>query len=373
MRVLQVDYNVGWTAVGEWLEYTVNVNETTTYRAEFLTSSLNGGGSLALELNGTTVLTESTVPISNDWNTYNTFTKEVSLIKGTHILRINITKAGFNLDKITFTKKPTCSLTSYVNINGGGWNQSDTIEVNVGGTVWFGPQSSTTQGQNTPGWSWTGPNTFTSNQRDNTITNIQPENAGVYKVSYTDPNGCLASRDIIINSPCDIIPYVNINSEGWNEVSEVEVNEGEVLFFGPQSNITGVTTIGWNWTGPNNFSGETRSVTLNNIDINDGGIYTASYTTPSGCQSSHEFNISVITSPVTALETNKSNNDALSVYPNPSSNGEFKLSQSVKWEVYSTQGALISKGEGHVIDLGDKPEGNYLLKTPATIEKIIIP
>ncbi len=362
-------YKVGWTAVGEWLEYTVTINETTTYRAEFLTSSLNGGGSLSLELNGTTILAESTVPISNDWNTYNTFTKEISLIKGEHILRINITKAGFNLDKITFTKKPTCSLISYVNINNGGWNQTDSIEVNVGGTVRLGPQSSTTQGQNTPGWLWTGPNTFTSNQRDNTITNIQVENAGIYKVSYTDPNGCVATRNIIINSPCDVIPYVNVNSEGWNEVSEVAVKEGDVVWFGPQSNISGIATEGWSWTGPNSIADETRSLVVNNISLNESGIYKVNYTTPSGCQSSHDFTVTV--SAITALE-NDANNQMLSIYPNPSANGQFKLSQSVKWEVYSIHGTFVSKGEGLEINIMNQPEGIYFIKTPNRIEKIII-
>lgn len=361
-------YNIGWTAAGEWLEYTVNISETTTYIAEFLTSSLNGGGSLGLTLDGTSILSAASVASTSDWSVYQPFTKEVNLIKGKHVIRINIEKAGFNLDKITFTKKPTCSITSYINVNNGGWNKQDTVNVNIGGNVWFGPQSSTTQGQSTTGWTWTGPNNFSSNKRDHTLNNVQELHAGTYTVAYTDPNGCKATSSIVINKPCEIISYVNINDQNWDITSEVTVFEGDEIWFGPQSNISGVPVAGWAWTGPNNYANQNRAISLKKITLSQAGEYVVNFTTPSGCKSSHAITVAVST--VTALENDP--DKSFTVYPNPSTGGQFQLTQSVSWEVYSTQGILINKGESQVIDLVNQPKGMYFLKTESSMVKMII-
>jgi M6 family metalloprotease-like protein len=363
------NYVVGWTAPGEWLEYTVNVDETTTYKAEFLTSSLNGGGSLNLEFDGKSVLASTEVSSSSGWNTYTSFTKEVSLTKGKHIIRINIEKAGFNLDKVIFTKVATCSLTSYINVNETGLKVENTMTTAVGSSVLFGPQSSTTQFQNTSGWLWTGPNNFTSDKRENILNDIQEVNAGVYHVSYTDPDGCTATLEIVINPPCDVIPYVNINNQGWGKMSDIKVNVGDEVWFGPQSNISGAAVAGWSWSGPNNLSHENRTLVIEHIGVNEEGKYTANYITSDGCKSSHDFMVSVST--ITALVNSINNELLLSIYPNPNTNGQFRLNQSVDWEIYSFQGIMIRKGESEFVDLSGEAKGIYFLKTPSSIHRIV--
>lgn len=55
---------------------------------------------------------------------------------------------------------------------------------------------------------------------------------------------------------------------------------------------------------------------------------------------------------------------ALSVYPNPSANGSFKLkteSPLLSWEVYSHDGQKIRIGTGTSIDITRQPKGLYLL------------
>lgn len=42
-------------------------------------------------------------------------------------------------------------------------------------------------------WSWSGPEGFTSSTREATISDIQPAQAGVYKVTYTNASGCKSS------------------------------------------------------------------------------------------------------------------------------------------------------------------------------------
>jgi len=51
------------------------------------------------------------------------------------------------------------------------------------------------------------------------------------------------------------------------------------------------------------------------------------------------------------------------VYPNPSSDGKFKLNESIKWSVYSIKGNLLFCGNSDVIDLSGYVKGNYILKT----------
>jgi hypothetical protein len=56
-------------------------------------------------------------------------------------------------------------------------------------------------------------------------------------------------------------------------------------------------------------------------------------------------------------------NQKLVVYPNPSQDGNFKINNSVPWEVYSMQGSLIAKGTSDSVDLTGKARGIYILKT----------
>ena len=93
-------YVIGWIATGEWVEYTVNVTQTREYELEFHTGSLNGGGSIGIDVNGETLLSSIAVPQTHDWHTYTTFTESVNLVVGEQVWRVNMENTGFNLYKI---------------------------------------------------------------------------------------------------------------------------------------------------------------------------------------------------------------------------------------------------------------------------------
>ena len=101
---LAVGNNVGWTAAGEWLEYTVSISEAALYDFQFLISSLNGGGIISLNIDGTILQSNISIPSTGNWNTYAPFTSTIVLPAGTHILRLNVQNIGFNIDKITVVK-----------------------------------------------------------------------------------------------------------------------------------------------------------------------------------------------------------------------------------------------------------------------------
>ncbi len=80
-------------------------------------------------------------------------------------------------------------LTGRVRVNDGAF--VDTCDVNVctGESVTFDPQP-----ENLSGWSWTGPNDFTSTDRQVVISNVSAQDTGVYTVTYAENDTCMGSK-----------------------------------------------------------------------------------------------------------------------------------------------------------------------------------
>ena len=93
---------------------------------------------------------------------------------------------------------------------------------------------------------------------------------------------------------CSLVPYINVNKEGWNSVSAVSVAAGDEVWFGPQSSRFGADqTEGWSYSGPNGFTSSGRSLVIENIQASQGGTYTVTNTDPSGCKASLEYTVTV--------------------------------------------------------------------------------
>lgn len=102
-------YAIGYTAANEWLEYTVNVTKAGTYSFEAVVASgaKNASFTVSLMDNGTaTPLCTVSIPqtAENDWGVYKTVSGDLSapLKEGEQTLRVTITGAYGNLDKMTF-------------------------------------------------------------------------------------------------------------------------------------------------------------------------------------------------------------------------------------------------------------------------------
>ena len=105
---------LGYTSTGEWVEYTINVQEAGNYSFKATVSSgvNNSGFSINLNKNGKiTKLADIRVPQtgSNSWDTYRVVEGTLSqpLEAGEQILRIVITGSNCNIDKIQFTNTAT--------------------------------------------------------------------------------------------------------------------------------------------------------------------------------------------------------------------------------------------------------------------------
>lgn len=101
------EYNIGYTAVGEWLNYTTNVIYTGTYNISFRVASARSTGSWHLEVNGQTLEgTQLSCPATHasDWHVYQLITTAapVHLDKGKQVIKLVVDGADFNIDYIEF-------------------------------------------------------------------------------------------------------------------------------------------------------------------------------------------------------------------------------------------------------------------------------
>jgi len=104
---------VGYISNGEWLEYTINVEESATYKMAITYSSLNGGGEIGIDIDGSALMSGIAITTTGSWNTYTDLIESITLPAGEHILRFNVEENGFNLDKITFINDSVLSITDF--------------------------------------------------------------------------------------------------------------------------------------------------------------------------------------------------------------------------------------------------------------------
>ncbi|MEO7932618.1 MAG: carbohydrate-binding protein [Chthoniobacterales bacterium] len=100
-------YNVGWTATGEWLEYTVNVAYTGSYRITLRAASLSPQIQGHVEFDGVNVTGLMTASATGGWQTYTDVTvPDVTLTAGPHVMRVFYDGGGWNLNRVTLTANP---------------------------------------------------------------------------------------------------------------------------------------------------------------------------------------------------------------------------------------------------------------------------
>ncbi len=92
--------NVGWTDVGDWMNYSVSVSNAATFICDFRVAGK--GGSIQLK-SGSTVLTSITVPNTGGWQTWQTVSSgSFNLSAGTQTIQVYVSASGWNLNWIEF-------------------------------------------------------------------------------------------------------------------------------------------------------------------------------------------------------------------------------------------------------------------------------
>ncbi|MDG5816668.1 T9SS type A sorting domain-containing protein [Chitinispirillales bacterium ANBcel5] len=89
--------------------------------------------------------------------------------------------------------------------------------------------------------------------------------------------------------PTAITPYTSVNDEDWVEGTEVTLLEGESVQLGPHPE----QEESWTWSGPDEFSTQSREIELSNISSDQAGEYTAVFTNDCGEESEITFTVVV--------------------------------------------------------------------------------
>lgn len=88
-------FNLGWTAAGEWLNYTVNVGTAGTYDIDVRVASAGTGGTFHIKVDGVDKTGRLTVPNTGGWQTWTTVRKSgINLSAGPHVLRLAMDTNG---------------------------------------------------------------------------------------------------------------------------------------------------------------------------------------------------------------------------------------------------------------------------------------
>jgi hypothetical protein len=96
-------YAVGWTEVGEWLQYTVSVEAEGSYDLNIRASSAVDDNEMSLFVNNLPVKSSVSIPNTGSWEAWTTtVVQDIFLSQGQNILRIYIDKGEYNLNYIEF-------------------------------------------------------------------------------------------------------------------------------------------------------------------------------------------------------------------------------------------------------------------------------
>ncbi|WP_075341627.1 glycosyl hydrolase family 8 [Tenacibaculum agarivorans] len=96
--------NIGFTADGEWIEYTVNVTQAGTYSIDVMVASAVSEGAYHIEFDGADVTGVQNVASTGGWTSYVTQKiPNVTLSAGEQVMRVFMDKGSFNYSTITFT------------------------------------------------------------------------------------------------------------------------------------------------------------------------------------------------------------------------------------------------------------------------------
>jgi gliding motility-associated-like protein len=126
-------------------------------------------------------------------------------------------------------------------------------------------------------YQWEGPNGYASNLQNPVVPNYNPTNPERYLLRIIDLNGCEATDTVITTI---FIPKASSNSP---------VCQGDTLRLRAEPN--GMKS--YKWTGPNGFQSVFQNPVINKANAALAtGVYTLTVTTPSGCSTFVNINIS---------------------------------------------------------------------------------
>lgn len=143
-------FDVGWTAAGQWLNYSVNVAATGTYLVGFRVASGGTGGTLHLEsATGANLTGSVTVPATGGWQTWATVNATATLPVGRQALKVVQDSGGYNINAMTFSTSSIPSAPTGLAATAGNAQVSLTWNASTGATSYNVYRATTAGGEGT--------------------------------------------------------------------------------------------------------------------------------------------------------------------------------------------------------------------------------
>ncbi len=232
---------------------------------------------------GQTLNLNATGGVSYSWTGPNSFGDNTN---NPSISNVNTAHAGTYT--VTVTDANNCTNAASVNIvvnslpNATSTNNSP---ICVGNTL-----SLNATGGNS--YQWTGPNGFTDNIQNPSISNVTLVNAGTYTVTVTDANSCstTTTTDVVINNNLSFTASYN-----------------SPVCVGGTLNLYSTPGASYQWVGPSSFTDNVENPSINNVTTAHAGTYTVTVTNAQGCTGSSS--VTVVVNP--AVTVNLGNDQTL--------------------------------------------------------------
>src|SRR5690606_29382204 len=104
IKAIPGGHAVGWMTPGEWLEYTVNVQEAGRYTVSLRAGAVQAGRTLELSVCGQ-ALTTLEAPVVSDWGETDTVEATATLSEGLQVIRLTVGgNPDVDIDSLTFTR-----------------------------------------------------------------------------------------------------------------------------------------------------------------------------------------------------------------------------------------------------------------------------
>jgi gliding motility-associated-like protein len=141
------------------------------------------------------------------------------------------------------------------------------------------------------GYSWIGPNSFTSSAQNPSIPDATTAMAGTYSVIVTTATGCSVTDTINVKVNASPIATAGSNSP---------------VCVGNTINLTSSGGTSYSWNGPNSFISNSQDQSILNATTSISGIYTVTVTALNGCTSTANVEVTVNPLPMVTITSSNS-------------------------------------------------------------------
>lgn len=212
-----------------------------------------------------------------NWSGPNSFTASTATIDLQNLLTINQGNYCVSATVTGCTGPSACQLVTMlnlppVNVNSLGDDTSiclnDDIILDVTGAMTY---------------NWTGPDAFSANGSNQTISNVTSINAGTYYVNGTDVNGCIGfdSIEIVVLG----LPIIDVQAD----LSSSTYCNGGI------ATLSANGALSYNWTGPNSFTDTGDTIIIFDLNAITQGYYYVQGTDSESCMNIDSLFVNVIT------------------------------------------------------------------------------